>query len=114
MRLTWRAAYIVIMIFLAVAIGPLFYLDYAKRLHKYDVTGKCLTTEMEKARTTTPLPWIKYKCGENSWPRPDYREWIAQWLQGALVFLFLAAIPAIWSFFLNRLREISKAIRGIE
>lgn len=41
-------------------------------------------------------------------------DWLSQWVQIVMACAIFSALPFVWLFLLARLRELSRAIRGLD
>ena len=114
-----RNVYIVVMLFIALAGGPFFYLDYARDLNEYETRiAACASLNGAPVQQVESSRHAKEFCGMKYASRPTTSRMMNQWTAWASGFVFLAFLPTIsrfvWRFILARLREVSRALRGID
>lgn len=100
-----------ILAFIALAIGPITYVDYAKQIKEHERTAEQCTQEQASAR----LPMCMF---HDLTPKPPASLWLNQWAAAASPVLVILALmyitPLLWRFFLDRLRDIARALRGMD
>ena len=114
-----RNVYIVVMLFIALAGGPFFYLDYARDLNEYEIRiAACASLTATAIEQIESSQRAKEFCGMGYKSRPTTSRTMNQWSAWAGGFIFLAFLPTVsgfvWRFILARLREVSRALRGID
>lgn len=114
-----RNVYIVVMLFIALAGGPFFYLEYARGLNEYETRiAACASLTAAPVEQVESSRRAKEFCGMEYSSRPTTSRMMNQWSAWAGGFILLALLPTvagfIWRFILARLREVSRALRGID
>lgn len=96
-----------------------FYLDYARDLNEYEIRiAACASINGAPVQQVESSRQAKAFCGMEYASRPTTSHTMNQWSAWAGGFIFLAFLPAVsgfvWRFILARLREVSRALRGID
>lgn len=100
-----------ILAFIALAIGPITYVEYAKQIKEHERTTEQCAQEQANAR----MPLCIF---HDLKPKPPLSTWLKQWTSSASPALLILALmyitPLLWRFFLDRLRDIARALRGMD
>ena len=94
-----RHAYIIVMLFIALAGGPLFYLDYARELHKYETRiTACASLNSESVEQVELSRRVMGFCGMEYLSRPTKSRRTSKWADWGGAFAILALLPTVSGF----------------
>lgn len=111
MNVSAKTIIALILAFIALAIGPITYVNYAKQIKEHERTTEQCAQEQANAR----LPWCMF---HDLTPKPPVSIWLKQWASSSspamLILALMYITPILWRFFLDRLRDIARALRGMD